>query len=101
MFAVVDVVVVVVVDGGGGNGGGGGGGGAGYLAVVVRLPLLMLDTSLPLALKTSLSALAGSIPTEFGMLINMKTLALSLNRLTGTLRLLMLCGVVVRVYHSL
>jgi Leucine-rich repeat (LRR) protein len=49
--------------------------------------------------KTSSSALAGSIPTEFGKLINLKTLYLSFNKLTGTLRLLMLCGVVARVYH--
>ncbi len=83
-FVVVDDDVVVVVDGGGGNGGGGGGGGAGYLAVVVPLRLLMWDTSLPLALQTSSFALAGSIRTEFGRLINMQNLYLSYNQLSGT-----------------
>ncbi len=42
------------------------------------------STSLPLALKTSSFALAGSIPTQFGKLINMKHLYLDHNQLTGT-----------------
>ena len=46
-----------------------------------------------------LFALAGSIPTEFGELINLTTLVLAKNQLTGTPHLLMLPGVVVRVYH--
>ena len=57
------------------------------------------STSLPLALKTSSFALAGSIPTEFGKLINMKYLWLHGNELSGTPSLLILPGVVVRVYH--
>jgi hypothetical protein len=44
-------------------------------------------------------ALAGSIPTEFGKLINMRYLHLESNKLSGTPRLLMLPGLVVRVYH--
>jgi hypothetical protein len=59
------------------------------------------STSLPLALKTSSFALAGSIPTEFGKLINMKNLWLNNNKLSGTPSLLILPGVVVRVYHLL
>ena len=59
------------------------------------------STSLPLALKTSSFALAGSIPTEFGKLINLIDLRLSNNNLTGTPRLLISPGVVVRVYHLL
>ncbi len=59
------------------------------------------STSLPLALKTSSFALAGSIPIEFGKLIDMTILGLSVNQLTGTPRLLILPGVVVRVYHLL
>jgi Leucine-rich repeat (LRR) protein len=59
------------------------------------------STSLPLALKTSSFALAGSIPTEFGKLINMKILYLDHNKLTGTPSLLILHGVVVQVYHLL
>jgi hypothetical protein len=55
------------------------------------------NTSLPLALTTSSSALAGSIPTEFGKLTDVGTLRLSVNELTGTPRLLMLRGVVARV----
>jgi hypothetical protein len=42
------------------------------------------STSLPLALPTSSFALAGSIPTEFGKLINMKELDFYSNQLTGT-----------------
>jgi hypothetical protein len=42
------------------------------------------STSLPLALKTSFFALAGSLPTEFGKLINMKCLWLKSNKLSGT-----------------
>jgi hypothetical protein len=41
------------------------------------------STSLPLALKTSAFALAGSIPTEFGELINLTYLDLEGNRLSG------------------
>jgi hypothetical protein len=41
-------------------------------------------TSLPLALKTSSFALAGSIPTQFGKLINMEFLHLNHNQLMGT-----------------
>ncbi len=52
-------------------------------------------------LKTSSSTLAGSIPTEFGKLINMEYLNLGYNKLTGTPSLLILPGVVVRVYHLL
>ncbi len=57
------------------------------------------STSLPLALKTSSFALAGSIPTEFGELINLTRLDLYENELSGTPILLILPGVVVRVYH--
>ena len=57
------------------------------------------STSLPLALKTSSFALAGSIPTELGELINLTNLDLERNKLTGTPSLLILHGVVVRVYH--
>jgi hypothetical protein len=39
--------------------------------------------SLPLVLKTSSYALAGSIPTEFGKLINMQELVLYGNKLSG------------------
>ena len=46
-----------------------------------------------------LFALAGSIPTEFGKLINNTILNRQWNKLTGTPRLLILPGVVVRVYH--
>ena len=42
------------------------------------------STSLPLALKTSLFALAGSIPTELGELINLTDLYLNNNNLSGT-----------------
>ncbi len=59
------------------------------------------STSLPLALKASSCALAGSIPTEFGKLINMITLRLDDNKLSGTPSLPILPGVVVRVYHLL
>jgi hypothetical protein len=59
----------------------------------------VLYTSLPLALKTSSFALAGSIPTEFGELINLTTLRLQFNKLSGTPSLLIGPGVVVRVYH--
>jgi Leucine-rich repeat (LRR) protein len=62
---------------------------------------LVGSTSLPLALKTSSSTLAGSIPTEFGELIKLTYLGLDSNKLTGTPRLLILPGVVVRVYHLL
>ncbi len=55
--------------------------------------------SLPLAFKTFSSALAGSIPTEFGELINLTDLDLSDNEMSGTPSLLILPGVVVRVYH--
>jgi hypothetical protein len=41
------------------------------------------STSLPLALKTSLFALAGSIPTELGELINLTYLNLNINNLSG------------------
>ncbi len=58
-------------------------------------------TSRPLALKTSSFALAGSIPTEFGKLINIKYLRLNDNKLSGTRSLLILPAVVVRVYHLL
>ncbi len=44
-------------------------------------------------------ALAGSIPTEIGKLINMTTLLLNENQLSGTPSLLIFPGVVVRVYH--
>jgi hypothetical protein len=47
------------------------------------------------------STLAGSIPTEFGKLINMQHLRLGQNELTGTPSLLILPGVAVRVYHLL
>ncbi len=57
--------------------------------------------SLPLALKTSSYALAGSFPTEFGELINLTHLNLEGNKLSGTPSLLILPGVVVRVYHLL
>ncbi len=50
-------------------------------------------------LKTSVHALAGSIPTEFGELINLTDLSLRDNQLSGTPSLLILPGVVVRVYH--
>jgi hypothetical protein len=43
--------------------------------------------------------LAGSIPTEFGELINLTCLSLNSNKLSGTPSLLILPGVVVRVYH--
>jgi Leucine-rich repeat (LRR) protein len=59
------------------------------------------STSLPLALKTSSYALAGSIPTEFGELINLTYLSLGDNGLSGTPSLLILPGVVVRVYQLL
>ena len=59
------------------------------------------STSLPPALKTSSFALAGSIPTEFGELINLTYLDLEGNKLSGTPSLLILPGVVVRVYHLL
>ncbi len=55
--------------------------------------------SLPLALKASSCALAGSIPTEFGKLINMISLRLEDNKLSGTPSLPILPGLVVRVYH--
>ncbi len=42
------------------------------------------SASLPLALKTSPFVLAGSIPTEFGRLINMQELYLTYNQLSGT-----------------
>jgi hypothetical protein len=42
------------------------------------------STSLPLALKTSSFALAGSIPAEFGELINLTDLDLQYNKLSGT-----------------
>ncbi len=50
-------------------------------------------------LKTSSFTLAGSIPTEFGKLINLTDLGLGDNNLTGTPRLLTLPSAVVRVYH--
>jgi hypothetical protein len=50
---------------------------------------------------TSSFALAGSIPTEFGKLINMTNVYVGGNKLTGTPSLLILPGVVVRVYHLL
>ena len=59
------------------------------------------STSLPLALKTSSFALAGSIPTEIGELINLTYLNLEENKLSGTPSLLILPPVVVRVYHLL
>jgi hypothetical protein len=59
------------------------------------------STSLPLALKPSSFALAGSIPTEFGELINLTAIDLSDNKLSGTPSLLILPGVVVRVYRLL
>ena len=59
------------------------------------------STSLPLAYKPSSYALAGSIPTEFGELINLTDLDLSDNKLSGTPSLLLSPGVVVRVYHWL
>jgi hypothetical protein len=46
-------------------------------------------------LTTPSFALAGSIPTEFGKLINMKTLTLHENKLSGTAALLILPGAVV------
>ncbi len=49
--------------------------------------------------KTSSFALAGSIPTEFGELINLTYLGLGDNKLSGTPSLLILPSVVVRVYH--
>jgi hypothetical protein len=55
------------------------------------------STSLQLALQTSSFALAGSIPTEFGKLINLTCLGPSINKLSGTPRLLTLPDVVVRV----
>jgi hypothetical protein len=42
------------------------------------------STSQPLASKTSSFALAGSIPTEFGELINLTGVQLCDNHLTGT-----------------
>ena len=45
--------------------------------------------------------MAGSIPTEFGELVDTTNLHLDGNKLTGTLSLLNLPGVVVRVYHLL
>jgi hypothetical protein len=42
------------------------------------------STSLSLGLKTSSCALAGSIPTEFGKLTNMRNLWLNTNNLSGT-----------------
>jgi hypothetical protein len=59
------------------------------------------STSLPLALTTSSFALAGSIPTEFGGLINLTGLDLRVNKLSGTPSLLILPGVVVQAYHLL
>jgi Leucine-rich repeat (LRR) protein len=50
-------------------------------------------------LENVLFALAGSIPTEFGELINLTDLCLNDNQLSGTPSLLILPGVVVRVYH--
>ena len=44
--------------------------------------------------------MAGSIPTEFGKLVNLTNLSLWGNELSGTPSLLILPGVVVRVYHS-
>jgi hypothetical protein len=49
--------------------------------------------------KTSSFALAGSIPTVFGELIKLTELSLGGNKLSGTPCLLILPGVVVRVYH--
>ena len=43
--------------------------------------------------------MAGSIPTEFGKLVNLTNLSLWGNELSGTPSLLILPGVVVRVYH--
>ncbi len=59
------------------------------------------STSLPLAEKDLPFALAGSIPTEFGELINLAYLGLEVNELSGTPSLLILLGVVVLVYHLL
>jgi hypothetical protein len=59
------------------------------------------STSLPLAVKTPSSALAGSIPTEFGELVNLNALYLQCNKLSGTPSSLILPGVVGRVYHLL
>ena len=59
------------------------------------------STSLPRALTTSSFALAGSIPTEFGELINLTYLNLEGDKLSGTPSLLILPGVVVRVYRLL
>ncbi len=56
-------------------------------AVVARL-----TWCLPLAFKTSSFAPPGSIPTEFGKLINLTYLGLHSNQLTGAPRLLMLPG---------
>ncbi len=55
--------------------------------------------SLPLALKTSSFALAGSIPKEFGKLINMKNLELQRNNLSGTPPSAHFTCLVARVYH--
>ena len=49
--------------------------------------------------KNVLIRVAGSIPTEFGKLINMTNLILQWNKLTGTAALLILSGLVVVVYH--
>ncbi len=59
------------------------------------------STSLPLAFTTSSFALAGSIPTEFGKLINVETLWLSDNKLRGTPPFAHVAWLVVRVYHFL
>jgi hypothetical protein len=57
------------------------------------------STSLPLASNNVLIAPAGSIPTEFGKLINLGHLVLDNNNLSGTSLLLMLPGMGVPVYH--
>jgi hypothetical protein len=57
--------------------------------------------SLPPVFKTYSFGLAGSIPTEFGKLINMQTLWLQGNEFSGTASLFILPGVVVQVYHLL
>jgi hypothetical protein len=60
--------------------------------LVVRVYHLLTTT---FHLKKDLAlALAGSIPTEVGKLINMQKLYLYENQLTGTPRLLMLPGLV-------